>query len=153
MLASIFLERNNKTPRLKRPKNTGMEPIVTTVDVERARFAALSDDQIDDAMHTKPSEDNLTSYGNDTAVMMTIFESEISALTARELDEIYVKYSQGKFQVERKEILVNLLRLGDNAASITIKPASAQSLEAIMISFLGRGAADDSMLKCYEVWS
>lgn len=49
-----------------------------------------------------------------------------------------------------KEVLVEMLQLGDSAAFNGIKMTSARSLKTIVIEILSRVAADDVMLECLE---
>lgn len=69
----------------------GMNLIKTDADVERAWVSALWDIQIDDSMHTLPSEDKLEKYENDADVIPTGPRSKITSLMAEKADYIYPK--------------------------------------------------------------
>lgn len=86
----------------------GVNPIKTEADVERASVSALSDEQNDDPMHTKPSEQELANYGNDADVMMTSARCEIKGFIANEVDRFYVECTQAGVQTQIEESLVDM---------------------------------------------
>lgn len=57
--------------------NNGMNTINTDAGVERAWVAALSDARTNNPMHMTPIKDELSTYGNDADVMMTIAICEL----------------------------------------------------------------------------
>lgn len=54
--------------------HNGLDPSETDADSKRA-FAALSDEHIDDPMHTKLSGDEHANCGSDADIMRTIAKS------------------------------------------------------------------------------
>lgn len=85
--------------------NNGMNPVKTEADVERAWFAALLDEQIENPRHITLSVEELASYGNDADVMMTIARREIKRFIAAEAEQIYAERTQADAQTQIKEIL------------------------------------------------
>lgn len=80
MRGTIVGGHGKKKPFFRRMKNPRVRSIETDADVKRYFAAALLDERIDDSMLTAASEDERTSYGSDTSVMMTIATSVAKGL-------------------------------------------------------------------------
>lgn len=76
--------------------SNGMNPIQTEADVERVSVAALSNEQIDDPMHSSPSEDEVENYDSDANFMLKIAKSRTKGLTASKSNCIYAKRIQAR---------------------------------------------------------
>lgn len=85
--------------------------------------------------------------------MVTISRSKINNLIAEEVDRNYTEPSHAEAQVHPKETLVDMLELGNIAASNEIRKVSARILETIVLESFSRGAADDFMTEFFKRWS
>lgn len=76
--------------------NNAMNLIETDAEIQRAWTVTVTDEQIDDSMHTTPLEDEQASFGSNADVMMTITRSESRGFIAGEVDRIYAGGTQAK---------------------------------------------------------
>lgn len=113
--------------------NTKTNPMETDADVERAWVGALSDEQIDDPMHTTPSEGKRASYSSDADNMMTIARSTIKGSVAVDTDCIHTLRTPTKVQTQIKKTINELLQLGSNSARNGIIMTSARLQETILL--------------------
>lgn len=100
-------------------------------------------------MLTTGLEDKRVTYGIDADIMMRTDKRKVKGMIADHVDSIFAERNQAEIQNEVEETLVDMLKLGNIAASNRIKNASARYLEAIMIGFSSRGAADDVRSQCF----
>lgn len=130
-----------------------INPIETDSDFKRAWLTDLSDGQIDDPMHTTLSEDKRDNYGNNADVLMKIAKSEIKGLIAEKVNRIFVEGTQAEIQNQVAQTLVNMLQLGNNAASNGIRTGATRLIEKIVIKLFSHRAAGDVVSECLERWS
>lgn len=126
--------------------NSGMDTIRTDADKDPAWVAAKSDEQIEDLMHTPSSEDHRANHGNEADIMVTIAKCEIGELNADEADHIHAERTQVEVQFQLEEPLLDILQLGNNAASNWSEISSTWCLERTKIELLSPGASDDIFL-------
>lgn len=70
--------------------NNRIDPIKTNANFKRA-IVGLSNEQVDDPVHRKPSEEQRKNYGSCADIMVTIVDRKMLGLFAREGDDIYAK--------------------------------------------------------------
>lgn len=71
--------------------NIRVHLIKIDADVDRTWVAVLSNEQIDNLMHTKPSEEELANFSNDADVIIKIARNKVKDLMAEEVNRIYAK--------------------------------------------------------------
>lgn len=133
--------------------NNGINPFETEDEIERASVAARADAEVDHPRHKRPSENECASYNSDTGSSLKVAMSKKKGLIAEKADSIYAGPTQAVPQTQIEETLVDILQLGNNAASYRTKTDSTQFLETIVIECFSRGTADDVVLQCFERWS
>lgn len=96
-----------------------LNPTKTEKDVDdgRAWVGALSDEHINDLMHTTPLENEFESYVNIADVIMTVCGSEINGLIAKKVDRVYAKHIQSEASAQLDGTLGDMFLLGTSAAS------------------------------------
>lgn len=122
-------------PRFTQMIDNGTNPIETDPEFERASVAALSDENINNPMHSTPSENSLENYENDANVMETIAKTEIKEMVAEESNRNYAERTQAKVQTKIEKTLVDTIQLNNSAASNGTKTGSARFLEMIVMGF------------------
>lgn len=102
-------------------------------------------------MHTTPLEDDRANYGNDIDDMVTSWYKQNQGYACgAQVDRIYAERTQAKVSVQIEKTPVDILQLGNKAASNGIKTTSARFLELMMIEFFHRGAAEEVMSECFQ---
>lgn len=112
-----------KPTRFKRVIINRTNPIETVADVKRASVAALSDEQVNDPMHSTLSEVVGASCSSEADIRMKIAKSVKKGLMIEKACRIYVERTQAEFQTQIKETLVDKEQLSNNAASNGITTA------------------------------
>lgn len=87
--------------------NNGMSLTKSDVGVERARVAALSNEQIYDSMFLTPSEDMFEDYCSNAEVMMTMSRSKIKGLIGKKAGIVRAERTQIEGQIHIKVTPVN----------------------------------------------
>lgn len=89
--ATIVLRRNSENSTLEANHQQWNESNRNDDEVELDLASTLSNELIDDPMHTKTLEDDFTNHGNDSDVMVIISKSKIRDFISENVDHIYVK--------------------------------------------------------------
>lgn len=106
---TIVFGRSIEKDAFKQAINNGINPIETAADVKRARIAALSNEQIDNPIHTIPSKDERANYGIYANIMMMIGKTKIKDLIPEKVDHIYADCTQAEVQKQMEGTLVDML--------------------------------------------
>lgn len=115
----------------------------TDADVQPAWIPALSDWKIDDTTYITPLENEFENHSNNFGIMMTIARSKMKGLTGEGADRVYAERTQAEVKTQIEETLVDMLQLGNNAASKEIKTASARFLETFALGLFNGEVAND----------
>lgn len=81
----------------------GMNKIENDGNAKRAWVAPLSDEWVEDPMHTRPSKNDCENYEDDTKVMATIAISKINVLIEEETDFIYAGRTQAQVAIKLRK--------------------------------------------------
>lgn len=130
--------------------NIKMNLIEFDADVACAWFAALSDGQIHDPMHTAQSEDDLENYRSVASLVATIAKSEVKDFIVEKAALIYAKRTSAEVELQTDETLFDMLHLGNEATSNKIKTAFAWFSETIVNEIFIHEAADCVMSEFLE---
>lgn len=82
---TLVLRSNNGTTALKRTINYRVNSLETRAGFKRAWLSALSDERIDDPIHTAPLRVKRASYASDTDVLMTNSRAKSGSRSWRKL--------------------------------------------------------------------
>lgn len=96
-------------------------------------------------MQTIPLDYNRAKYGRDAGVMMKTGKRKINSFTTEEAARIYEERTQVEVRNQIEKALVDMHQLDSSAAPNKVRTASARLLEAIVIAFFRRTAAQDVM--------
>lgn len=98
----MVLGRSIERAAFERTMNTGIHPIETDDDVQRALVSALSDEQIDDLMHKTLAEDKHATQGTNAGVLVTIAKCNIMGLNAEKCARFYAESTQAEVQTKSR---------------------------------------------------
>lgn len=103
----------------------------TNADVQRAWVDSLSNAHTFFPMHTTPSGNKSRNYGIGADVKITIAGCKIRCFIAKEVYRVFAERTQADVQTQFEETFVDMLQLGNSAASEGVKTASIRFLEKI----------------------
>lgn len=92
---------------------------------------------------TKSSEDERAKYGIDADIMMTIAERKMKGSITVKVDRIFAEWTQAEVQNQIEEPLVDVLQLGNSAASNGTETSSIRLHQTIVIGSFSGGAGDN----------
>lgn len=99
-------------------------------------------------MHTTLLEEDCANYNNKTNVIETIATGKIRDLIAEEFVGIYSDRTQAEFQVQIDKTLVEMLQLGNTAASNRFIRFFAGFLETVGLDIVRQRNVDEVLLLC-----
>lgn len=127
-----------------------LNAIKTGAIVKSACAAALPHEQINNPMHTTPSKKKIKySFDGSADVMKTKAKSKIEQFIVKKAGRRNAERAQEEGQIQMTKAILEMLPLGNSAASNGIKTEFVRFLIMIRNAF-SRGAVDEAVLKCLK---
>lgn len=122
-------------------------------DVERVWAPAISNEQLNNVIHTSLLESEPENYGNKAEVMKKVDRKLIRGLIAEETFRLFAKRIEAGVQTHSREPSSTCHYSATMFPSNGVKMASARSLETVLIELFSRESAEDVIPESLGRWS